>query len=180
MAFTIEEYNKAIQLVSSNKSKYERVIYDMVFNMLLNYFQIILDTDISLDININGRLKRAGARVRAKVYGNKAEPYALEVSSMAIANAIITGSKEELNGILLHECIHVALAYRGEPYEDSDIHFIETCKSVGAPLKHSLKSPKHRYVCDNGHYIHRARRFNENNYSCSCGSSLSYKGQVIN
>lgn len=131
------------------------------------------DVPLVVPIKLNGRLKKVLGRFVIDRYYGGSEPRVIELSK----DLIRYYDKETIISVLKHECIHYALFILGQPFDDSDRIFIDTCKKLGASLTKQIhfKGQIHIYTCDCGSEFKRLRKLNEEKYRCGeCKSKLSF------
>lgn len=85
---------------------------------------IPFDADIEL---VNRKWKRCNGYLSINTKENKQV-----IKFSKIRNSERT--KQEVLSTLLHELVHWRLYNEGKPFNDEDVHFVEECLRVGAPI----------------------------------------------
>ena len=81
---------------------------------------------------------------------------------------------------LEHELVHYALCIKGEKFCDGDVNFINTCKRLGIPLNHDLKSEYKIFKCkDCGKTIKEATDISKRYICKHCGGKFELIGTEL-
>lgn len=167
----------------------KKIKREVIINQMKQYSNDFLrenfDSELTIPIEINGRLSRALGRFASRRKDGGYIPIKVELAKSLLENEPM----ESILDVLKHELVHYALCKQGLPYSDGNKVFEDTLSSLGIASTNTLSaldSKKEIYKCDcqeiarNKKLKHHAI-YEGSNYSCrKCGSELSYIGRREN
>lgn len=132
---------------------------------------------LEIPIKISGRLKRAAGMYSYLYdeYSKKITPQKIQIARFAVENNTV----EDVIDTLEHELVHYALCIRGEKFHDEDLNFINTCKRLGVPLSHDLKSDYKIFKCKKCGKITKSYTDISKKYFHKCGGVLELIGMEL-
>lgn len=135
-----------------------------------NYVKDNFDIDLTVPIEVNGRLSRALGRFISR----KGQPHKIELSRSLLEDY----DAKTILDVLNHELIHYALCTLKKPHNDNDTYFINTCKRLNVSLTGKIEAKSvYQYQC-NCRILESTRRRHLKNYRCSdCKGDFTYIGK---
>ena len=135
-----------------------------------NYLKDNFGIDLTVPIEVNGRLSRALGRF----ISYRGKPRKIELAKSLLEDY----DEKTILDVLNHELIHYALCTLQKPHNDNDKYFIDTCKRLNVSLSGKIKYKSvYQYQCD-CRILESTRRRHLKNYHCAiCKGDFTYIGK---